>query len=661
MRITSRIGVGAVAVATLAGLGLSGTANAAPSSRATVSGSVPSWATASTFKHAASGSDTVAFRVYLDWRNAGGAAALARAVSTPGSAEYGKFLTPAQFRAAYAPTQSDVTAVQQWLRGSGFTVGYTPANNHYVEATGTVAQANAAFATTLGDYVYAGQTLLAPERALSVPASLPPVSGVIGLDDSAALVHTDHVVADALPSAGFRNAPPLSAYWGEKTTADTAPPGSSSKLPGAYPWAVRGYHGKQLQGAYGLTDAISSGDDGHGVTVAIIDAYASPTIAEDAATYFARVGLPAFKGGQFSQVVAPGTYRRPDNPRQGPSGWYGEETLDVEAVHTSAPGANIVFVSAPNNYQDLDAALNHVVDRHLADIVSNSYGWSGEALPAGFIKPQNDTLLQATLEGIGVYFSSGDYGDETFGTANPAVATPDWPASSPYVTAVGGTSLGVGSSNDYLFETGWETAKSPLTKDGTWGLPPKYQYGSGGGTSRLFPEPDYQKPVVPEDLATAYGDRAQPMRVVPDVAMVGDPNTGMLVGQTQTFPDGTYYDEYRIGGTSLACPLFAGVMALAQQRRGAPIGFANPTLYKADGGAFHDVLPTQDAVSTPDWYATARADYANGVDATDGVVYSLRWLGKDDNLTIHAAKGYDDVTGRGTPDGEAFLSAVAGE
>src|SRR5439155_521259 len=139
---------------------------------------------------------------------------------------------------------------------------------------------------------------------------------------------------------------------------------------------------------------------------------------------------------QFTQVVAPGTYHHPEKGRfQDPQGWYGEETLDLEAVHGMAPAANIVYVGAPNNFQDLDAALNHVVDRHLAQIVTNSYGFRTELLPPGHVKPYNDTLIQAAAEGIGVYFSSGDGGDEL---VNNGYATVDWPASSPWVTAVGG-------------------------------------------------------------------------------------------------------------------------------------------------------------------------------------------------------------------------------
>ena len=650
MRRLTRFTVAAVAATTVSGFVLTGTASAA--SRTTLPGSVPPWAAAAAKKGEAAGADHVGFRVYLGWRNSAAAEDLARAVATPGNARYGQYLTPAQFHQQFAPSQSDVTAVQQWLRDSGFTVDYTPANNHYVAAEGTVAQADAAFGTTLGSYQYQGLTLLAPEQDLSVPSSLPNISGVIGLDGTTALVHTDHVVADAPPSEGVRNAPPLSDYYGQKTISNT-PTLDGTKLPKSpnYSFAPKGYTPPQIRGAYGLDGQ----GDGSGVTVAIIDAYASPTVYDDA-SHYAEVNDPShpLTRAQFSEVVAPGTYHQPQNPAQDPQGWYGEETLDVEAVHATAPGAKIVYVGSANNYQDMDAALNHVVDNRLATIVTNSYGWSGEALPNGFIKPQHDTLVQAAAEGIGVYFSSGDSGDETSGSGNTSQATPDWPASDPFVTAVGGTSLAVGSSNNYLWENGWETGRQKLV-NGSWASP-TYQYGSGGGTSRLFTQPGYQAGVVPSTIATAGGARSQAMRVVPDVSALGDPTTGMLVGQTQTFPDGAYYDQYRIGGTSLSSPLFAGMMAVAEQKAGHVLGFANPRLYALGAAAFNDVT-SHTSAEGPD--GVVRSDYVNGIDATNGYSYTVRRLGYDGVLTIHARPGYDDVTGIGSPIGGTFLSGLA--
>ncbi len=653
---------GVTAAGIIAAVAAVGTAQA--EARHLLAGSVPGWARTANLHGDAPGSDHVGFRVYLGWRDGAAARKLASDVSTPGSASYRSYLTPAQFRAQFSPSQSDVSAVQKWLRGQGFTVGYTPQNGHYVAAEGSVAQADAAFQTTIGLYSQGGLVLHSPESALSVPGSLAMVSGVIGLDDSAALVKHS-----ATPSPAFVNAKPCSQYWGQVNT--TTPTLDGRKLPGLpdgapAPYAPCGYTPSQLQGAYGTAGAIAGGNDGSGQTVAIIDAYASPTIAADVNTYSTLHGLPTMNGGQFQQVVPPGIYRMPvagaNNPNKGPvqdpQGWYGEETLDVEAVHSMAPGANIVYVGSPNNYQDLDSALNHVVDQHLATIVSNSYGWSSEALPPGYITPVLDTMIQAAATGIGLYFSSGDNGDETGGNpANAAAATPDWPASSPYVTAVGGTSLGVGSTDQYLFETGWETGRSRLSSDGTsWNpaYPGTYLYGSGGGTSHLFAQPAYQAGVVPDALATANGTTK--MRVVPDVSMVGDPTTGMLVGQTQAFPDGTTkYGEYRIGGTSLSSPLLAGVMALAQQKSGHVIGFANPAFYASYG------TPVYRDVTRPGTQMGAvRADYVNGIDATNGYSYTLRSLNDDSGLTIHTASGYDNVTGVGSPNGARFLGAFGG-
>ncbi len=635
----------------LAGL-LGGTAVAAPSGRATLAGSVPSWATASNFKSSTSTTDNVGFRVYLGWTDPAGAAALAAAVSNPSSSSYGHYVTPAQFRQQFSPSQASVGAVQSWLRSQGFTIDFTPSNNLYVAAEGTVAQASAAFGVSFGDYAVKGMTLRSPESALSIPASIAgTVEAIAGLDESAALVQPTRVPT-APPPAAFVNATPCSTYWNQVDT--TTPTLDGITLPNIYgtptPWAPCGYTPQQIRGAYG----VPSGLTGAGVTVAIVDAYASPTIVSDVNTWSTNRGIPTLKAGQLTQVVAPGTYNRPQNNRQDPQGWSGEQTLDIESVHGMAPDAKIVYVGAPNNYQDLDAALNKVVDGHLADLVSNSYGFAGEALPMGYIKPFNDIFIQAAAEGIGVYFSSGDAADETGGvTANAPFATPDWPASSPWVTAVGGTSIGIDASNNIAVETGWESGTSSyISKTNSWvpAPPGEFLYGSGGGTSRLFGQPAYQVGVVPSSMSKIHGGAA--MRVVPDVSAIADPNTGLLIGQTQTFSNGTVkYSEYRIGGTSLASPIFAGLMADLQQLKGSDIGFANPLLYstfKATPSAFNDILHVDKA-------GVVRANFNNSEDATAGYSYRFRSFDFTTGLTIHTVAGYDDVTGIGSINGVNFF------
>src|SRR5438552_2781809 len=613
-------------------------AQAGNSGRSTLVGSAPTWADSNNDQGPADTTSYVGFRVYLAWNNPSPVEALAQAVSNPHSPSYGQYLTSARFRQQFAPSQSQVGIVESWLRNQGFSVEYTPANNHYVSAEGTVAQVAAAFGTSVGLYNVQGLTLRSPSSDVNIPSSLASVvTGVIGLDDSVQFVHTDHTVGDAPPPPAFVSAHPCSSYWAQlQATGFTNPYGT-----GTLPFTPCGYTPQQIKGSYGI-----SGYDGSGQTVAIIDAYAAPTIVQDVNQWSINRGLPTLTANQLVQVVAPGTYNHPEKGVfQDPQGWYGEETLDVEAVHGMAPAASIIYVGAPNNFQDLDAALNYVVDRHAASIVTNSYGFNTEILPLGYIKPQEDTILQGVVTGIGIYFSSGDNSDESL---VQGYTTTDWPASSPYVTAVGGTSLAVGATNNYLFETAWGTTTSSWTGT-TWSpTPGSWLYGSGGGVSRIFSEPSYQVGVVPKSVFQTQGRTG---RAVPDISAVGDPNTGYLIGETQTFPNGTIaYSEYRIGGTSLSSPLVAGIMALADQAAGHPHGFANPLFYSLAGSAaFTDIKHPDSTV------AVVRANYVNSVDASAGVVYRLRTM--DQTLSLNATPGYDDVTGLGTPT-SSFLSAL---
>ena len=634
---------GIVAALALIGFAMLGSsvfsARAAASSRTTLPGSAPSWANSKNYVGNADPNADIGFRLYLGWNNPSAVEAIAQAVSDPHNPSYGQYLTPAQFRQQFAPPQAQVGAVQSWLRNQGFTVEYTPTNNHYVSAEGTVAQAEAAFGAGFGMYNVQNLTVRSPSSDVSIPSSLAGiVSGVIGLDDSAQFVFTNHTTGDAPPPAAFVSAQPCSTYWGQQQAVGFTNPYGA----GALPYAPCGYTPAQVKGAYGI-----SGYDGSGQTVAIIDAYAAPTIVQDVSQWSTNRGLPTFHANQFTQVVAPGTYHHPERGlKQNPQVWYGEETLDVEAVHGMAPAADVVYVGAPNNFQDLDAALNHVVDRRLAQIVTNSYGFNTEDLPPGYIKPYEDIILQGVTEGIGIYFSSGDNSDESL---VEGFRTTDWPASSPFVTAVGGTSLAVGASNNYLFETGWGTTTSSWTGT-TWSPTPPgpWLYGAGGGVSSIFAEPSYQVGVVPGSVFTAQGRTG---RAVPDIAAFADPNTGYLIGETQTFPDGTVkYSEYRIGGTSLSSPIMAGIMALADQAAGHPHGFANPLFYSLAGStAFTDIVSPASTV------AVVRTNYVNGVDASAGLAYRLRTMNQ--TLSLQTTPGYDDVTGLGTPT-SSFLSAL---
>jgi subtilase family serine protease len=202
---------------------------------------------------------------------------------------------------------------------------------------------------------------------------------------------------------------------------------------------------------------------------------------------------------------------------------------------------------------------------------------------------------------------------------------------------VGGTSTGIDINGALSVEAGWGTDQYVLSGNGQSWLPYQtnpFRYGAGGGFSSLFNRPAYQDDVVPPGSPSG--------RAVPDVSLDGDPTTGMLVGETQSFPEGVHYDTYRIGGTSLSSPLFAGVQANATEAAGERLGFANPAIYQLarDGvPAYNDVLPSEKAA--------VRADYVNGLDPSDGIGYTVRTF--DDDASLWTAKGWDPVTGIGSP------------
>src|SRR3954451_4824165 len=489
-----------------------------------LTGNRPAWAASAQRLNNTHASQQIDIQVFLPWRNASALDSFATAVSNPRSAQYRQYLTPDQFRARFSPAQSDVDTVSGWLKSQGLQVTGGPKNRKWITARGTVAEVSQAFGTMIGNYKYRGDVYRAPDSEPSAPAAVAPlIAAVTGLENA------DVSAPQAAPPAAFVNAPPCSTYWGQHV----ANPGDADYVPQAFgsepPYAPCGYTPNQLQGAYGVAGPIASGTNGANQTVAIVDAYAAGTIEDDANQYSSKHGLPPVNLSQIWAVPNLDNKSGDDGSHcGGPAGWYGEETLDVEAGHAMAPAANILYSGGQNCLDPaLVSAVVRVLDDGSAHIVSNSYGDTGEGTTAKEAAIENEVYKQAAAEGIGLYFSAGDDGDEstTIGRVEA-----DFPATIPWVTAVGGTSLAVGSSDNYLFETGWGTGKSTLTS-GAWDPAPPgaFLYGSGRGTSKLFSQPDYQPGLVPTALS---GTPA--MRVIPDIAADGDPNTGMLVGETQT-------------------------------------------------------------------------------------------------------------------------------
>ncbi len=612
---------------------LGGAASAAPDPRVTIPGTSPVWATTSNAAGTPAASSTVTFRVALKLRDAANAEKLAQDVSNPASASYGKYLTASAFNARFAPTDASVAKVKSYLASQGISVGAVADGNKWVTATGTVAQINQAFGTVMKTYLWQGKKLRAPASPVSVPASVgADVSAVAGLSEDGTLRRPANRKPNAdKPTAAQATPPPASQcsdYWGEYQ--QTLPKAFGQTSFNTY---ICGYTPAQLRGAYGTANSVAGGTTGKGVTVAIIDAYASPTMLADANAYSKAVGDKPFKNGQYSQLVF-----SPFNLQDecgGEEGWNGEQTLDVEAVHGMAPEAKVLYLGAKNCDDGIDDALNFVVTNQLASIVSNSYGNTGEQVPADEIALEHAIFVQAAAEGIGMYFSSGDDGDDVIDGLDPQ---PDYSASDPMVTAVGGTSLLLDKNGNRVTEVGWETTLDFIDYSGKKAvyeskLPGDFVFGAGGGVSTLFAQPWYQQGTVPNGLAKSRGAGA--MRVVPDISADGDPYTGFYYGETV---DGVFTID-TIGGTSLACPLIAGIQALASQGRKFPIGFANPLLYSLGNSAYRDVTP-QPALH----YASVSGAYVGTFD-----------IGSTQKTRV----GYDDETGLGTPKGAAFLAGEA--
>ncbi len=698
------------ALATIAApalLPVEGALAAGAEASALLSGSAPRSLPAAV--QATSGETPIEFDVSLQLRDPQGAQELARAVSEPGGPQYRHYLTAAQWERRFSPSQASVDSVTRWLRSDGITVEGVTADRMTVEANASAATVEQAFKTGLAEYRVDGRLLRLASGELSVPARLAGVvTSVEGVNErimrpaTLAAASGGAVSAPDTAPAGrpieppevALSPPPCSSYWGEKL--DTAAPSFGAGYPEPLPYATCGYEPAQLQSSYGLTQRYASGDDGSGVTVAITDAYASPTLAGDVREWGKRNGDP-IKGSQFKEDISP-TFNE-ERPCEA-AGWGVEQSLDVEAVHSMAPGANILFVGAKNCGTALDASVESLIDEHAADIITNS--WLSPLSQAVELPAEqaafDKVLLLADGTGIGVQFASGDEGDGVLYTGE---AAPSYPASSPYATGVGGTSVLINSAGEPSEELGWSNAisfictpivhefevgleagiKSPIgctpKRFGTWApkAPGNYWAGGGGGTSYQYAEPYYQVGVVPRALADRnrrLTDEAN--RVVPDISMDADPLTGLKMGETILLPGGRAYEEFPIGGTSLASPLLAGELAVADQAAGTSLGFINPLLYRLDASpataanAFDDVLPPAHPL------AAVVPSYVNGVNGDDGEFFSALTLGYEgkeidcepeggfcvqQQSLLHAASGYDSMTGIGAP-GPQFVRELLG-
>ena len=424
--------------------------------------------------------------------------------------------------------------------------------------------------------------------------------------------------------------------------------------------------------AYNYASLLAGGNEGQGKTIAIIDSFGSDTIRNDLYVFSTEFGLPVLCGANTTSPstpdgnCAPGISPRFDilNVQGGPpatppppnSGtgqenhnlWALEVSLDVEWAHATAPLANILLVTTPTaetlgvqGFPQMMNAEKYVVENHLADVISQSFG-SGEAAfsNGNDISNLRGAFVDAKNNNVTVFASAGDGGTTNSykePVKNPAtIPYPSviWPASDPLVTAVGGTYLCTDASTG----TTVDSVSPPGTCQANPGAREVGWIGGGGGYSMLFPRPSFQN-TLPAGSTFVGSSVGAPgvnsnMRGIPDIAYQASSRTGVLVYMTEsrsTNAAGTGCGGanpcdigwYVVGGTSSGSPQWAGLLALADQIAGRDLGYINPALYAI--------------ASDPTKYANDYFDVTLGNNQTSSIPgYS-------------ASTGWDAVTGLGSP------------
>ncbi len=398
-----------------------------------------------------------------------------------------------------------------------------------------------------------------------------------------------------------------------KTTRSTVPTGVPT-VSGTITPAHAGYYTpRDLRAAYHIDGLIAQGFTGKGQTIIDMVCFGSPTVQADLDTYSQRYGLPKVKV-QVVNPIGPNPTNVTASQQQFIQSWGLETELDVELYHALAPDAGIVVLSSPvcaaeglTGLPEQRRELQYALDQHLGNIIAVSGGTAEVTLTDPAARAELtlwDALLKTatTQDSVTFFVSSGDNGSTDYSDVNATTLstkpTTSFPTDSPWVTSVGGTTLA--TSGGTFTETAWNN--------------------SGGGFSSFFPEPDYQKQ-LPQTAQTLLNNR----RGVPDVAVVANPVTGVEVYLGGQWTPG-------LGGTSISAPIWAGIMAITNQKAGKPLGFINPALYQLG-------LSSKAANDFNDITSGDNTQQVKGVTVPG----------------YPAVAGWDPITGFGSPKSDTFI------
>ena len=643
--------------------------------------------------------------VWLNLHNKAALDSLVQQMYDKNSPNYHHWLTMEQYKTQFAPTAKEAAVVRDFLASHNMKVSMIDQNNHFVVAQGRVGDAQATFNVQINRVMANGAVhrVSASEASVTGPAGAL-VSMVQGLSD---LEYQTNVSLAANPATG-------QAYPGVSTSSAGAdglffsgqclfsPQAVNFNTAGTFPSASYfgnrygapitspepnlppcGYDAAELQTAYGLNPLYNKGLTGAGQTIVIVDAFGSNTIVADANLFSELNGLPALTPSNFAIFTPNGSATCSATNGCISGNWQFETSLDVEWAHSIAPGANIILVlGADSSLTNLDIANLFAIENGFGSVLSNSFGTTEIRLvdlDPGELAVENSISELAASLGISQHVSSGDSGDNlaldnaAFGINSVSVNAN---ADSPFVTGIGGTSTFLDKHNNIELQTGWGNNATAIAFGPTAPPPPLvptvplgFLEGAGGGTSVVYAKPAFQDRLPGQ------------FRLVPDISMNADPQTGVELIVTPDSIPGDQAFVFVAGGTSLSAPMFSGVWAIANQANaaigGGSLGQAAPLLYELFDGAITDVnvnpLETLLDVSgfilnpptAPFTFESAPA-LAQPLENTKFFLSALfqpasnEWLvltfGTDSSLTT--GPGWDNVTGLGTPNGERFVDAV---
>ena len=611
------------------------------------------------------------------------------------SSNYHHWLKQSDFAARFAPTAQEAKTVQQFLAAHNLKLVKIGTSNFYVRARGTVRDVEKAFHVQLNNYQVGDKTIRANAGDPYVEGAAGPlVRAVSGLDtgefEHSLMVQPTSIGGSKSAAAAVSNPDFFSSRCFTGTEKESFSTNNDGELPiGTYSGNKLnlqsqsspgcGYTPAEIQTAYNLTGLYSKGFNGTGQTIAIVDWCGSSSIQQDADAFSKKFGLPQLTSSNFNIIyTAPSHCIAFDQV---------EINLDVEWTHAIAPGANVNLVVPPSSsFQDVDEAEFDVANRGLGNVLSGSFG-SPEALVATTELDTENLISEiGAATGISFNFESGDDGNFEL-SDNVFLPTVSAPADSPWSTAVGGVTLALNSDNSIAWQAGWGNNANVLAAKGVVADPPIGEFfgGSGGGPSNCvtkathfrrpvctggFPKPAYQQASVPGKF-----------RQLPDVSWLADPFTGAVI--LISIPGHNPEQVFRVvGGTNLAAPMFSALWAIANQEAlaggGTELGQAAPYLYSLPAGTIYDIVPVtsktnvtgsiQDSNGTTK-YTAAQLASAN---PSEHVFVSTLWdifnvpeaaavvsFGTDNGL--HTNTGWDNVTGVGTPNAQAFADFFFGK